>query len=204
MLFLVFKMNSGRINMTVIVKSLNREGRDLFKSVISGCLDGECYTLAIVLSRGLGLPMVGLMQGDVIRHAVIRNPDGTFWDARGAVNEEELGKPFGISPPYDLKSITEEDLFAVKPITQITIDFILGAAQAIWPSLPWRVQSLKDKVISFASELEALSRKHGFWIYGSTPTMLPAIAQGQGDEVGYQLSTTIDGLTYMINRIIGD
>lgn len=190
--------------MTVLVKPLGQEGRDLFKALISGCLDGECYALAIALSRGLGLPIIGLMQGDVIRHAVIRNPDGTFWDARGAVSEKNLGHPFGISPPYDLKLISEEDLFAVKPITQITIDFILGAAQAVWPHLPWKIQSLKDRVTSFTSELEALSRKHGLWIYGSIPTMLPAIAQGQGDETGYQLSTTIDGLTYTINRIIGD
>ncbi|KKT24476.1 MAG: hypothetical protein UW11_C0046G0001, partial [Parcubacteria group bacterium GW2011_GWA2_43_9b] len=91
----------------------------------------------------------------------------------------------------------------VKPIGQRAINFILNVAQAVWPSLPWRIESSKDRIFSFVSELEALSRKHNLWIYGSIPTMLPTIAEGQGDEFGYQLATTLDGLNFTINRIIG-
>jgi len=190
--------------MTAIVKPLSAKSRGFIKDMMEGKgLDGECYALAIVLSQELGWPIIGLMQNKEIRHAVVRNPGGGFWDARGAVNEKNLGQPFGLEPPYDLRSVTEEDLFAVRPIEQASMAFVLRIAQALWPALPWKSRSQKDRILSFVSELEALSQKHNLWLYGSTPTSLPRIAEGDGDETGYEATTTIDGLNYMVNRIIG-
>ena len=190
--------------MTVKFKFFSHQSHKFIKDLMEGRgLEGECYALAIVLSRELGWPIYGLMQGEEIYHAIVLSPDGAFWDARGIVSKENLGKPFGISPPYDLRLVTEEDLLAVKPAGQMTLDFVLRLAQALWPKLPWKSQSDKDKLLSFASELEALSRKYNYWIYGCTPTALPRIAQGQRDETGYLVSTTIDGMSFTINRIIG-
>ena len=190
--------------MTIRLKKIEPENYEILHSMIVGaCLDGDCYTLAIALSRGTGWPMIGLMENNIVRHAAVHNPDGMFWDARGAVSEEQFGQPFGTPPPYNLKPVTEVELVAIKPISEFAIDFVLKMSQAIWPDLPWKPDTLKARVIFFVEELEELSRKHNLWIYGCIPTSLPMIAEGQGDESGYKLEPTMDGLSYTINRIIG-
>ena len=140
------------------------------------------------------------MKGDLVWHAAVRNPAGKLWDARGEVSEEEFGKPFDISPPYYIKPITEEKLVVTKSVSDMEIDFALKMSQAIWPDLPWKPTTLRGRVSSFAEELERISRKHRIWIRGCFPASLPVLAEGVGDEKGYKLEPTIDGLTYTINR----
>lgn len=189
--------------MTIKVEELEPKYLETLHSMlIAMCLDGECYAFAIALSRGLGWPMMGLIHKNEIRHAAVLTPDEKFWDARGAVNEAEFGKPFGVLPPYDLRPITEDDLQRVKPVHEYLMESILKKAQIVWPNLPWKADALKYRVLLFAKELEELSRKHGLWIYGSFPTALPVITEGQGNETGYELKPTIDGSSFFFNRTL--
>ena len=165
-------------------------------------LDGECYAFAIALNEGLGWPMVGLMSGKEIRHAAVRRPDGKLHDARGPVSEQQFGHPFCFAPPYDLRTVTAEDLIrAGEPNgpRKFSIDMARRTAEALWPELPWE-NSLASKVSAFAEELEALSRKHGLWIRSSVPTAASMIAIGLDDEGGYELRPTVDGVTFTIDR----
>ena len=192
------------ITSPVVFKKIEDEYCQALHSLIIGrCLDGECYAFAIAMHRYIGWSMIGLMENGEIRHAVVVDDNGQFWDARGKVDTDELGCPFDISPPYDLKPIEEKDLFAVSPISEMEICLISKIAQAIWPELPWKQDALKSRVISFVEELEELSRKHGFWIYGNLPVSLPIIAEGVGDESGYEIGNTVDGLSYWVNRTLG-
>jgi hypothetical protein len=191
--------------MATIVKELPPETREFLHSFLkASCIDGKCYAFAIALYRGLGWPMVGLMLGEVIRHAGVRDPEGRFWDARGAVTEEKIGEPFGLKPPYDIRPITEQNLFSVKPIHDFEIEHvILKKAQVLWPKLPWKIKTRRERVRDFVKDLEKLSREHGLWIYGNFPTALPAIAEGEGDETGYKVIADATGLNYFFNRVIG-
>jgi len=166
------------------------------------CLDGECYAFAIAMHRCLGWPMIGLMQGESIRHAGVIDPDGNIWDCRGKISKEEFGEPFlGIKFPYETRPITEEKLRVLVPMLSNRDHFIESLskqAQMVWPEFPWKQDTLVVRVRAFAEELEALSRKHGLWIYGNFPTALPSIAEENGEEKGYKLET-VRG-SYMINR----
>lgn len=184
----------------ITYKALDIETRENMHDMLIGlCLDGQCYAFAIAMHRCLGWPMVGLMQGLVIRHAAVIDPDGSLWDCRGKMNKEDFGKPYGIKFPYELKTITEAELNVTNPISEPFIASLSRMVQSVWPELPWRSNTLIMRVRVFAEELEALSRKHNLWIYGNFPATLPAIAEGDEDEKGYALSGTITG-GYMISR----
>jgi len=167
------------------------------------CLDGECYTFAIALSRGLGWSIIGLMKKkNVVRHVVLIDHNGKYWDARGPITEDEIGEPFGILPPYNFKPIAEEDIISNRPVSEIDIDSISKKAQAIWPDLPWRKNTLKPRAIAFAADLERISKKHKLWVCGSIQRSLPMITEGEEDEVGYVIRINLDG-SYTINCVIG-
>ena len=191
--------------MPTLLKPLEKEDYERLHTMLIGmCLDGYCYALAIAFSRGIGWPMVGLMQDNVIRHAAVIEPDGTFWDARGRITDEaEFGRPFNIQPPHDLRLVFEDDLNAFKPVGEAMIASVLRKAQFLWPELPWKEGTLRTRALAFAEELESLSRKHGLWLRGCFPATPPVLAEGYDDEVGYKLEPTVDGLSYTIDRVIG-
>lgn len=180
---------------------------DLVKSIY---LDGECYALAIALHRALGWPIIGLMdKHDIIRHAVVKTPDGRYLDARGFVSEATLHTAFG-QTPYPLKEITEEMLFAAYFRPNMPEDnanrIILQAqrfAEKLWPHLPWNEPSL-PKVLAFTDALEALCREHGFWIRSQVPGCPPILCEGDGEEAGYDLRQlpTLDH-SFLIDRSFG-
>lgn len=192
--------------MTTLLKPLRREDHERIHAMLIGmCLDGHCYALAIALSRGTGWPMVGLMEGKVIRHALVVKPGGLLWDARGGViGEAEIARPFNIKPPYELRPVSEDDLNAIKPIGEAMIESVLRKAQVVWPELPWRRDTPRARVLAFTCDLERLSRKHGLWVRACFPATPPVIAEGVGDERGYKLEQTVDGLSYTIDRVIGN
>lgn len=177
--------------------------RDLCRSVF---LDSECYAFAVALHRGLSWPIFGLMRNNEIRHAFLHPfnvSSDVFFDARGYVAEEKLGKPFGgADQPYELRQIEEKDLYAARPIPDNFIDKARQFAEIIWPGLPWKGDTRADKILAFAKELEALSRKHGLWIRAAFPGTPPLLAEGCGDE-SYSLELMPDGLTYSVARLIG-
>ena len=163
-------------------------------------LEGECYAFAMALNQGLGWPMVGLMKGNVIWHAGVRSPDGRIHDVRGLLMEEEFGTYFGL-PASAIREITSDELYATRPVHEFTIKRARNLAEVLWPDLPW-IESSAARVTAFADELEALCRKHGFWICAGVPADPPRLFPSFGEEGGYEVSPTIDGLAYTINRYL--
>jgi hypothetical protein len=191
--------------MSISIKPLAPEAKEFLRNFLGGAgVHGRCFVFAIAMNRGLGWPMVGLMCKEEIYHVGLRDPKGIFWDARGPVDEEKIGDPFGTKSPHRFRSVTEEDLLTITPISEAEINHVvLKKAQALWPNLSWKTKVLEDRVRAFAEELEELSRKHKLWIFGVYPTKLPAIAEGEGDEIGYEVNPDITGLNFFINRKIG-
>ncbi len=164
-------------------------------------LDGECYAFALALHRGLGWPLVGIMQGDVVRHALVQESKETLRDVRGSVSHEEAGIPFGISAPV-FKRIEEADLFNIRPISDASIEMARKYGQTLWPELAWK-ERLSDKAVEFVNDLEALCRKHGMWIWGQIHAQMPLISP-LDEEIfqGYKLAPTIHGTTFTLDRIL--
>ena len=181
---------------------LEGEDREFLAGMGLGAyLDGACYVFAVALHRGLGWPLVGLMEGSVIRHALVRQPDGQLRDVRGVVSSEELGEPFGLKPPYQLRDVNEADFLETiyGPIPGGPLDFAQKLAEALWPDLPWRFSRHKH-LKEFADGLEELSRRTGIWIRGPVPACHPVLAEGVGDEVGYVVQQMTTGLSFTIDR----
>lgn len=171
---------------------------------LSMYLDGECYAFAIALHQGLGWPLAGLMDGEIIRHAAVWGPDGMLHDARGAIPVEEVGHPFGLTWPYDIRAITEGDIRGESTAPESRTYRVNNArrtAEALWPDLPWR-ESLEARVRAFVDELEELSRKHECWIRSPTPANPPiiAIGNGDGDESGYTISQVLGSPSFTLDR----
>ena len=163
--------------MAVILRPLHETDQE---SLLSMCtaffLQGECYAFAIALHRGLGWPIVGLMRGEVIEHALIQRPDGLLHDSRGPLLREDrkLGQPFGFTPPYEMRVVSEKDLLAVRPVGELSIKRASLFAEALWPTFAWK-GGFQEQVLAFAKELEELSRRHRIWIRATYPTTPPMI-----------------------------
>ena len=191
--------------MPTIFESLDVQDLGRLKAIAMGVhLDGECYAFAIALHRGLGWPIVGVMEGSiasrtgVIRHAVVRAPDGKHWDVRGHVEEGQIGAPFSLEKPYVLKPITETDLFKARPVHENVIERASLLAQAFWPELPWKKEALHARMLSFTGELEALCREHRIWIKLHILTSI-VLGEAYGDEKGFRVRPTLDG-QYIFDR----
>lgn len=185
--------------MPTTVGELTSEDRNILLGIMeSNFLDGECYAFAIALHQGLGYPLVGLMEDDVIRHAGVQCPNGMIWDIRGEISEVDFGSHF-LSEPFIIQKISTEDLYRTRPIDQIWIKRARSLAEAVWPELPW-VQSLAQDMKAFADDLEQISRKHGIWIRSCVPASPPHLSYGDTEEVGYKLSPTVDGIGFTIDR----
>ena len=173
--------------------------RVLHEILLAGCLDGNCYEFALALHRDFGWPMVGLMDGSVPRHVLIRDPDGVLRDVRGRLEKTEIGRPFGMRPPYDLQDITEKDILKTRPVRERSIATARQLAEKVWPELPWK-STEAARMKAFADELETLSRKHGLWIRSAIPAAPPMISEGDDMEAGYTLVPTVNCGGYQIDR----
>ncbi len=197
--------------MPTIVHKLGEENkRDwgmLHDAYIGGFLHGDCYAFAIALHQGLGWQIVGLIRNeqgrDRIRHVAVRNPDGRLFDIRGYIEDEEMGTPFSYEPPHDIRDVAVSDLEAEAHTQPYTIERARRVAETLWPELPWK-ETFASRVVAYADEIEAISRKHGFWIYAPlpNPNSAPPLAIGEGDEGGYDLRPTIGGFNYLISRYL--
>lgn len=171
-------------------------------------LDGNCYSFAIALHHGLGLPILGLFTGEYQgpRHAVVS--DGSLYDVRGkfAVGDPEFGKPFGATVPYDLSVVTEDELRKVRPISDRVILLAERMAQVLRPEYAWRGGPAK-RAMDFANELEALCRKHKMWFIpvGAMPVVFKETDSEYNDDVkGFLVRPTEDGLGYTLTRYTFD
>jgi hypothetical protein len=143
------------------------------------------------------------MQGHVIRHALVEEPDGTLRDARGAMRKDDpnLGAMFGHLLPYDLQIITEGDLREPHPVQEQSILLARRNAEALWPELPWKESDL-SRAVAFLDDLEELSRKHGIWIRRSSYSAArPVLVEGNDEDAGgYSLARTDNGLTFAFDK----
>ena len=189
--------------MTTHMLPLPSDSLDVMRSLArSAFLDGECYAFAIAVHRGTGLPIFGLMEGTVPRHAFAYWPDrDAFVDVRGehAMHSPELGAPFSHRIPYHLEEIPEAMLFRQRPVRDISIDFARRTAELIMPHLPWKKRG-DGRAKEFCDELEALCRKHGFWIRSPYPAAKPVLCEAHDDEDGYTLRPLDSGMGYIIDR----
>lgn len=187
---------------------LRGDDMDAVRSIAQSMyLDGECYAFAIAVSRGTGLPIVGLMEDALPRHALVyhRNKN-TFVDVRGehTMHSPELGRPFGHRPRYHLKEIPEEQLYSVRPIGERSIEYARKYADIILPGLPWK-DSRTVRAKAFCDELEALCRRHGYWLRSQAPGMKPVLSEAHGDEAGYTIEPTATGMDFVIDRrLVGE
>ncbi len=192
--------------MTTIVKPIDDEARETLHDIALDCyLDGECYAFAIALSRGVGWKLVGLMSegGTAPRHAAVYTLDHKLFDVRGPIAQDSplFGQPFGMKPPYTLKPINEAELYRVRPIHDNSIRMAGTRAQAIWPNLPWRTSvSRVARAQAFADGLERLSRETGIWLRAPVPASKPIISEMFGEEAGYTIQYTDDGIAFTIDR----
>ncbi len=185
--------------MSTILESLTLEDREPAHGICLGTyLEGECYAFAIALHRAFGWSMVGLMQGKVIRHALVRQPDGIYRDARGEVEQAEIGEPFGVREPYVFRVVSESDLKSVRPVYEHVIATATTLGEIVWPDLPWN--GMAKKAVAFADELEALSRKHGIWIRAAVPAARPVLSEQFGEEAGYTVSPSVNGGGFFLER----
>jgi hypothetical protein len=189
--------------MPTVVRKMEAMGEEFLSGMLEASIKGHCYFLAIALHRNLGWPIVGLTDNLRIIHAGVISPEGKIWDGRGEVSKEDFVRPFLFDDSFEVREVTEEMLLATGTVDDFGVEFILKKAQTVWPELPWKHGRYEDRIIAFADELEALSRKHGLWVAGAFPATLPIIFEGDGDEVGYEVQQTPDGNAYTINRMLG-
>lgn len=186
----------------ITVKDFDAEMAQILHDICKGIfLEGECYAFAIMLNRELGWPIMGLMDKNIVRHAIAQSPDGTWFDARGSLAEMELGKPFGISRPYNLRAVEENDLRAIRPVGEPSIAKARDIAERLWPHFPWKNASMQ-KARAFAEELENLCKKHGVWLRSSSPGQAPILVIADGDETGFALSPSASGAICSIDRTL--
>ncbi len=160
--------------------------------------DGQCYAFAAALHLGTGWPLVGLMDGEVIRHTGVRGKDGLIYDVRGAFTDADFGRDY-LSPPYVIRNISVGDLRRRKPIEVTALRRARRLAEVLYPALPWQ-NSLEARMLAFASALEELSREHDIWVRGAHPMARPHLSHGDGKETGYELFYTADGHGFIFER----
>ncbi|MFC1594976.1 hypothetical protein ACFL3E_00930 [Patescibacteria group bacterium] len=184
--------------MTTLFQPLNETQKNLHELYRHMYLHGGCGIFALALHHGLGWPLFGLMKGKEICHAVVRSPDGKFFDVRGPITEKEIGIPYNLKPPHKIRPVTEDEVKNMKPLHDAIIEHIMENAEIIFPDLPWKFTGFTARVRKFVDELEKLSRKHGCWIRSPIPTQLPVITPEFGEEAGYEVSCA--GYEFTLDR----
>ncbi len=191
--------------MAVLLEKLTGEAIEALRGMCAGLyLDGQCYEFSIAVHRGLGWPLVGLNHRDVVRHAAVLCPNGYLFDARGMVKPDGcFGEPFGLEPPYIISYFEKESEFRKtlpRPVHTGGIRIAERMSAALWPKFPWKKETFQGRVVAYLKEIEEVSRKHKLWIRAPVPAQPPVIAEGEGDELGYVLRPTDDGITYIFER----
>ena len=189
--------------MSIRFEMLNRESwENLHNLALATYLDGQCYEFAIALHIGLGWQLFGLMNDNVIRHALVRSPNhGGFRDIRGVVSERKIGLPFGMNYPYILKKISVRDLRNVRPIDDHLVERASLVAESLWPVLPWKPGCFQRRTIAFLRELEKLCNKHRIWIRSPFPAVPIILDESSGDEAGFRILPTLDS-QYSFDRYL--
>jgi len=192
--------------MVTKVEPLSKETRAFLESGLSHYLEGACYYFALALHEGTGWPLVGITLKDgTVRHAAVQPPGEThLFDARGFVAREEFGVPFGFGQglTYELRSVSLEELShesVSADARRHAIEKARKLAEVLWPDLPWK-DSQQARVVAFLDAIETVCREHGMWIRAPYPRAWPQISMADGDEAGYNLRRTDDGIGLAFER----
>ncbi|MEX0652346.1 MAG: hypothetical protein WD509_03400 [Candidatus Paceibacterota bacterium] len=184
--------------MTTLFNELCEENKETLRQKYIPMFFGEeCHAFAIALNRGLGWPIVWLMNGTVVHHVAVRSPEGLLYNAQGAFSEKELSELFSPSLTYSLCEITEVYLPTDEKAQRVREHRIAQArkfAETLWPELDW-LESRVSKVKAFIDELETLSRKHKVWIRSPYSELQAVVEEGEGNELGYRLEEVLNGFT---------
>lgn len=124
---------------------------------------------ATALYDGLKWPILALMDGETVKHAGVRGPDGMFYDVRGPVSGRRLGKVFGCMPPYNLQGLSAGDLFQRTGLNygkfEQDVHQARRIAEILWPEWPWDKFGPTERGKAFAAEYQALCRKYEALVY---------------------------------------
>ena len=189
------------IAMPKLTKLRSEDFEGLHAMALGLFLHGQCYEFAIAMHRATGWPIVGLMKESVIEHAGVKGHNNTFYDCRGANTPEDFSKEFDLTPD-DIQIITEAHLYQTRKISESSIRSAARIAQALWPDLPWKPNTIHSRIAAFMEDLERLSREHNLWIRSTVPGCLPVISEGDDLEGGYSFSPTSTSNAYVMDRYL--
>ena len=187
--------------MKVRYEGLSDRDRSILQDLcISRFLQGGCGYFAVAMSRGLGWPMIRIEKPENrFEHVAVLSPDGwsgRYFDARGSVSSEDLGRPFSMYPPHMIRQTSEEEIRSTNPeMFEHQVETALGYAQALWQDLPWLKDTPLMRALAFASRLVELSTKTGYWIRDQG-----ILYRGSDIEDGYVVHPFMDGSQFLITR----
>lgn len=192
---------------SVLIGMTEEDRESLHEGFAEGWVHGDCYPFACALAKLTGWEIVGLMRLDplsgrrVVWHAVVVDQTGGYWDGRGPTTLEEVYQSFrsDLTWPLDLKAVKAEELLEHRPATY-GFERLIKTIEAIWPDLPEPEWCLRARTRRFAEGLEELSRRENMWVVPPVPAQLPFLAQGDEDDVGYQLKLAMTGTAYLLDR----
>ncbi|MDP3778469.1 MAG: hypothetical protein Q8R30_00275 [bacterium] len=187
--------------MPVLAKLIGEDFEALHLTAKGLFLHGQCYEFAIAMHRATGWPLVGLMKESTIEHAGVRSHNGLIHDCRGPNTPKDFSKEFDLSPD-NIQNITEQDMYGTRKIYEGSIRLASRIAQSLWPELPWKPNTLHNRMIAFMEDLEKLSHDHNLWIRSAVPGCRPVISEGDNLEGGYFFSPTATASAYVMDRYL--
>ena len=173
------------------VQFLSAEDKETLVNYLSNYLHGGCFIFALAMHRSFGLPLVCIDDGKRIIHAAVQVDENTYRDARGDTATHEFVVVFNAHHDK-IRPTSEAELKAIsfeankEELSDKLVENCIRKAESVWPEWPWRNSNL-EKLRNFTNELEALCRKHGFWIQEAYPTTAPIVYPEFGGEEGYLL-----------------
>lgn len=185
---------------TVFTVPNEKEIRLIQEMYVPMFLNGECLAFAKALHRSLGWPIVGLMRDGRIVHAAVKRPDGAFHDARGIVERDNLGRPFEVSPPLDIRPFREEELCRKSRKHELMIKTAEHVAVALWPDLPWKQDSALARMLAFVDALDKLCQEHQFSLWSASETHPIIVSPAVGDEAGYKVRPLASSVGFALER----
>lgn len=153
---------------------------------------GGCHRFARALHTITGWQIVFWQYGDhqYVGHLGVRDPDGTYWDARGPhTNIAGFLRPFTEKPPETLEDISLEELIRRYPDLAAPDPGTERLASMMFPYLAHHPTTDRERTITFMDAVEALSRAHDVWIVASShaPHLWPIIGEAFEGIAGYHI-----------------
>ena len=180
---------------------------EMIRETLTGLYANEYHlATALALNRGLSGAIRILSTNDEINTSFIETADGHCYRANGRFSEDEIRKRFNKSnwPP---EQIDEEGVLEFLCKNNYTPDLVNQHAlrvgimlEMIHPDWPWENRP-SEKINKYLEALTELSQEHGIWLVDPSMGQRPLIGFTHGDEAGYQVTPTINGDCFHLNRV---